>query len=572
MVSNNNQQTGFYLDHEVLGLPRLGPNDLDSLVRKADWRTLTAQLSCFSTIDVAHRFFRGETFDDVVAREFVRPDLKQPILDKMIAGGRLVNKFSLATLAKAALRLGEEKNDDGRFPSRENLGEALLTANDQGTDGAGTDPESPQALTAFVRDLSLSPGENLYCKLARYYQLLVEIPPMMTNEPSWQDLSVLFHESMGFDIKRLLALLFGLFAFYGSLGSQLNRRWRGEDYPAPESSQWIIDSATFLKQTHITPSESHELLLALSTNPDRYQSDGTQSKAPFDFTHLKIKPLVHLGDTRFCAPVQDFLIDRLTIGAYFDIINPMSRNQRNTFGGFFGKVFEQYVYALLRAMLGPPGPPLGGWYTPEHYERAPDGPEGPDAIIIGSQRGRLSAIFLEIKSSRPRTATANSGDLAELKRDWKLYLIGTPGERKAARQLDRPVSDFRSGKLSLPGVDQASIYTIYPVIVTLDPWPFYLNIYQDFQEDVASQDLLQQPAISEIDIWSCLDLEMLSPRILAGEALFDIVDQRPRGESHMPLWSQLAKGEQTAGGQSPLLEETWNRFREAIVVDLGLEE
>ena len=33
------------------------------MVKMADWRTLTAQLSCFSTIDVDHRFFNGESAD-----------------------------------------------------------------------------------------------------------------------------------------------------------------------------------------------------------------------------------------------------------------------------------------------------------------------------------------------------------------------------------------------------------------------------------------------------------------------------------------------------------------------------
>ena len=63
MAQKNTLQTGFYLDHGVLGLPRQGQKELDSMVKMADWRTLTAQLSCFSTIDVDHRFFNGESAD-----------------------------------------------------------------------------------------------------------------------------------------------------------------------------------------------------------------------------------------------------------------------------------------------------------------------------------------------------------------------------------------------------------------------------------------------------------------------------------------------------------------------------
>ena len=86
-----------------------------------------------STIDIARRLFHGEPFDDVIAHQFVKPDLEHPILAQIRDSGVLINNFSLGTLAKVALRLGEEKNDHGRFPSHQDLGEALLVANDQAT-------------------------------------------------------------------------------------------------------------------------------------------------------------------------------------------------------------------------------------------------------------------------------------------------------------------------------------------------------------------------------------------------------------------------------------------------------
>lgn len=87
MVENKPPRPGFYLDHAVLDLERLEPDGLEALVA---W-----------------------------------PQIQD--------GGVLINNFSLGTLAKVALRLGEEKNDHGRFPSHQDLGDALLAANDQAT-------------------------------------------------------------------------------------------------------------------------------------------------------------------------------------------------------------------------------------------------------------------------------------------------------------------------------------------------------------------------------------------------------------------------------------------------------
>ena len=80
MVENKPPRPGFYLDHAldhaVLELERLGPDGL-----KHWWHW---------------------------------PQIQD--------GGVLINNFSLGTLAKVALRLGEEKNDHGRFPSHQDLG------------------------------------------------------------------------------------------------------------------------------------------------------------------------------------------------------------------------------------------------------------------------------------------------------------------------------------------------------------------------------------------------------------------------------------------------------------------
>jgi hypothetical protein len=223
-------------------------------------------------------------------------------------------------------------------------------------------------------------------------------------------------------------------------------------------------------------------------------------------------------------------------------------------------------------MLGPTGMSSSRWYTPDQYVWQKGLSGGPDAIIIGQTGKSLEAIFLEIKSPRPRKQTQVSGDLELLKIDWTRFLIGSPRERKEARQLDQAVTDFRNSKFSLPGIDQNTVATIYPIIVTLDQWPFSLKNYQAFAEDVRAEGLLRQPQVMPIDIWSCFDFETLCSRVISGGQIFQIVRHRSLGEDYLPLWFQLNLGGSAPGPNSPTLEKSWDKLRDAMVADLGLKE
>ena len=291
-----------------------------------------------------------------------------------------------------------------------------------------------------------------------------------------------------------------------------------------------------------------------------------------DFTHLKTLPMVHLGDTRFCVPVLDLMFDRLTIRAYFDIIDPLSTDEKNAFGSYFGRVVELYVHSLLREMLGEPAGPVGRWFTPNDYIRDENSPEGPDAIIFSHDGASIVSIFMEIKSSRPVRAAVVSGDLDKLRENWNQYLIGTSQEPKAARQLDRAISDFRAGRLKVPGYPPDSVTRIYPVIVTLDPWPLYLDVFAWFLDDVDSLGLLRGDRTAALDIWSCFDLELASPRIRSGQSFADLLkDSRPASE-HIPLWLRFPSAPQMLEQLSPLLDGVWDRLRDSMVRDLGLRE
>lgn len=564
-----------YVDHEALSLDSEDLAHLESILKEVDWRTLTQNVSYLSTREFYSRAFGGESVDGFIIRNFMESKLENLAMREVENGGKIVTKFSLSLIALTGLKLRVVKKDPGHFTEKEQLGESLLTGNDIANSDSVADPASPEAQAAMVRHISLETGETTFCRLTRYYQLLNLIPETLPVESDWKDVQSLYRAAIGFDSALILGLAFGVFSVYTGLAEDINKRWRGDDsIPAPEASEWILDSRTFLKKKiGLTPETSHELISKLSTDPAHYNKEASKSVAPFDFTHLKTWPIINFGDTRFCVPVVDYLIDRITIGAYFDILDDLSSEQeKQDFGGFFGKVVERYVHLLLEDMLGPPGSDTGRWFQPEQYERDKGTPEGPDAIIVGNQGAALSAIFIEVKSSRPNREVVVTGDLSRLMESWRRDLIGTNAKRKATRQLDRAIDDFRLGSLRIPGIEQSKVATVYPIVITLDPWPLIFEVFESFENEVASLGLLKQVGTLPLDLWSCFDLETLIPRIINGDSLFDIVRDRPKGKEKFPLYYQLTSKGGSGFGNSPLLDTTWKLMTDAFVDELNLEE
>lgn len=566
--------TSYYIGHDMIGLPQRDMSHLESLLELADWRVVVQNASFLSTVESYNRMSQGELFDDTIARHFMDSDYFKQVMHELEQGGRLISKFALAIIVTTALRLGKEKEGDGKFPSRDILGELLLTANDIATPDSSDDPDTPDGMSALVRHLGVNSGETPFSRIARYYQLLVDIPQSLPRDSDWRDINALYYQAMGIQIDRLLSLGFGIYSYYNDLGSQLNQRWRSKNTSSTiKPNEWIIDSRTFLKNTDISKEEAQQLMLSLSTNPDNLKGDSKNTDRLFDFTHIKTRPIVHLGDTRFCVPVLDFLFDRVAIGAYFDIINSLStKKEEDAFGGFFGKVVEKYVHMLLEEMLGESGSKAGRWFKPEDYVRSKGGAEGPDAIIINHIGGSLVAIFIEVKSSRPNRDVITSGDLDKLRNSWNISLIGSIKKPKAAWQLDNAITAFRSGNLSIPGLESSKVSMIYPVIITLDPWPFFINIYSEFLSDINSLNLLSGNDIAPLDIWSCFDLELLSPQVLGGSSLMDIIMQRQDVKAHLPIAIQIGRPSGESNLTSPLLAETWKLMRNRMVSNLGLKE
>ena len=374
------------------------------------------------------------------------------------------------------------------------------------------------------------------------------------------------------DLTALLAICLGTFAVVSSQASAIVK-----NLPKTLPQLGYIDSRFWIN-TDIDPIVGESFLKRVSSSPShflRLKADSSPllpaNEQPYDLRYLRTFPLVDVGDGRYFVPSIDLVVDRFTTRVVFDIFDELDDRGKKEFGAYFGSLAENYAHEILQSSLGEPGISTGIWYKPSQYESLGDAGEGPDAIVLVQQEAAIDAMFFEVKSSRPNNIGLIQGDMSRLRQSWQRDLIGTPSNKKGARQLDRAITNFRSGLLNIPGIDQRMIRNIKPIIVTVDTWPFWLEVYDLCVEDVKENDLLLQNNVEPLEILSMYDLEMLAAYVANGRTIRSAFYNRMYGKGeYFPLSIHVERNNRPI--LSILTQSIWTRMRNALVSGINLRD
>jgi hypothetical protein len=506
----------------------------------------------------------------IVTEGFFDQDLVKKIQADSANGGRVLHPFGIALIASRALKLGAEHEAGDRQPLTV-IGEMLLTTNDIATEG---DQSEEARHLRFIRDLSVSNGENNYFRVGRYYRLFKELAPTMKNSSPESDIATLYTNATGMSIDAIFTLMLALYGKFAELGNRSRTRSNSPAFVQPTLEEFIIAPNQYFKKTTMNQDIVQRSIYSLSTNPKQYMADTNRTDLPFDFTHLRTWPLVQVGKDNFVVPVIDFLFNRMATRIYFDIYDSLGEKQKGSFGNFVGGLVQVYINEVLTSFLGQPGSALARWYSDQQFEKDRPDQKTPDAIIVGQDRGKLVLAFLEFKSARPRNRAMVAGDIASLQQQWRHSLIGTPDGAVGARQLDSSISDFFKGRLRIPGVNPNVIDRIYPVIITIDPWPLVADMKSTFLADVGENGLLTQTNVATLDVWSCFDLETLGALVEKRKlALFKLMRIRSSDPNKrlVPISLQLAENGVISEERSEFFDAIWKRLHDNVVTDLDLK-
>jgi hypothetical protein len=178
----------------------------------------------------------------------------------------------------------------------------------------------------------------------------------------------------------------------------LNSEWikSGQELSLPNLEQGIVQRALSMLSCTIDSFKENTARSHPKVFNDRY--------VLYEFNPLYKYPFINIGQGRYVAPNPSLIVDRVTFGVYYDLLDFYGKS----FTDNFGFIFQKYIGVLLKSIY--PGSKIfpESPYGPRKYRKA-----GPAdwAIIDGN-----SLLLLECKALVPNlkfTSLASDEDLHE---------------------------------------------------------------------------------------------------------------------------------------------------------------
>lgn len=343
----------------------------------------------------------------------------------------------------------------------------------------------------IIRNMFLNQLERATYAIARYYELFVEIPPKLNKKlrPSqFIDLSKLFNDIANLDYQTYLSILFGLYAYWITLPQETIAKY--PEYFSPQK---------FFRNTKLNHIYLDAALKEISLNINTIAKDvkGKEGKSlPYEYNYvtLRKKPMAYFPKSGyFCLSLQ-FLLEKLSDGIYWTILNKLDNDKGSQFQSFLGYVFEEYVVKIFNRMVG------------NRYERIPyEGKqrEANDGVINYGD----ALVFTEVKSGRLRLETTSTGDIDLFLEDMQKKLV-----LRAAKQLDENITRYKKGNFQIEGV-ATKYLRFYPVVITLQNIPLDKDklIFEIIEKEINTQGWLTKDNIAPLQIISAEELEMIEP-------------------------------------------------------------
>ena len=123
------------------------------------------------------------------------------------------------------------------------------------------------------------------------------------------------------------------------------------------------------------------------------------------------------------------------------------------------------------------------------YETECGGEESNDATLLTGD----AALFFEMTITHPRFEDMWQGDPAAFRAFVRDRLVS--GSTKKLAKLSRRIEDFSRGRLRYGTAETSRIRDIYPILVTLLPWPIHAIIWQLIAPDLLDLDPFGGPEL-----------------------------------------------------------------------------
>ncbi len=260
----------------------------------------------------------------------------------------------------------------------------------------------------------------------------------------------------------------------------------------------------------------------------------------FEFNPLVKHPIIRTTKVDFVVPVPVLLLDRVTSGIYYDMLDEFSsRSLLNEFTSFLGGLFEKYVGKLLTEFYDELH------LLPErHYGKCS---RTVDWIILEDN----SAVLIECKSSRLTKRAKTFAEQDKLQEDLR------KGVARGVKQLFRNKCDIENKIFGLE--DLFDIKDLYFLIIVLDPLYFANSIQRKLIDEELKKDKISN---FEYQIMSVSELEYFTT-LLSREKLYKILNNKiqdlDKREWDFEQFTNDYKGEQVKL-ENKLLSKKFHEF------------
>ena len=237
----------------------------------------------------------------------------------------------------------------------------------------------------------------------------------------------------------------------------------------------------------------------------------------FVFNALRIYPIVKTKIAGLVVPVPRFLLERITTGIYYSLMDKFKNEKSNSFLSFFGKeIFEKYVGLLLEQKYKINESLFKEW----KYIKGKNECMTTDWIIIQNS----TAILIECKTSGISLEARSWAELDKIQNDLKLRVVNA---------IEQMMSLADSVNKQYKGLEKLhSIKKFYYVVVTYDK--IYLSSSFIIKDMIKNELTLKGLSVPEYEILSIDELEILIPFLEDFDFAF-LLDNKIKNKE----WSEL---------------------------------
>jgi hypothetical protein len=325
------------------------------------------------------------------------------------------------------------------------------------------------------------------------------------------DLAATFLEATGLTLEQYRDFVLAIVSWYSS---------RNTEQLATNPDSARIDPERFISGTLLSKEDFERYLALDSITISALPKEMAQHRAIlpyFDFVIFRKSPLFRMNDGSLLCADPSFLLEKLSAGFHWTILNSLQEDVRNSAFQAFGYLFELYVDELLSEIY-----PRDRFISFASFEKAKD--EAFDGIII-CPGGHL--IVLEYKGGFLTIGAKYSGKVRKLEKelDKKFGRAQGAGVRQLSTKLERLFHRNKARRDHISELDGINIIKVTPVLIAQEsflrfrPMNFILNRW--FHKLVRKAKVTKAIEIAPLQVIDIDSLQRLKASFAAGDFTFE---------------------------------------------------